>query len=93
MQGAIQRTLCASAAIRPGRYRLAMQLWIDPVGRVADAVALAPSDDPTRDGRVLASLRELRFDAAFHRFSPMTILLRPSVDGVDPCRGLSASEG
>ncbi|URL57060.1 hypothetical protein IM816_10350 [Luteibacter flocculans] len=87
VQEAIERALCARASTRPGHYRLAMQVWIDPAGQVADAVALTPSDDPTRDDRVLSTLRALHLDAAFHRFSPMTILLRPSLNGADPCRG------
>lgn len=93
VQGAIERALCAQAATRPGTFRLAMQLWIDPAGNVADIAALAPSDDPHRDDRVLAALRSVRVPADIHRFSPVTILLTPSGAGVDPCRGTRAWEG
>ena len=93
VQGAIERALCAHASTRPGAFRLAMQLWIDPAGGVADVAALAPSDDPQRDDRVLAALRSVRMPADIHRFSPVTVLLTPSSAGADPCRGARAWEG
>jgi hypothetical protein len=70
--------LCAEPTTRPGRYRLAMQLWADDEGRVTDAVALAPSDDAVRDGHVLARIRGTRLPAGQHD-RPVTLLLVPTV--------------
>jgi hypothetical protein len=93
VQGAIERALCAHDSTRPGSFRLAMQLWIDSAGSVADVAALAPSDDASRDDRVLAALRSVRVPAVLHRFSPVTILLTPSAANVDPCRRARSLEG
>jgi hypothetical protein len=93
IQAAIARALCARAATRPGSFRLAMQLWIDASGNVADAAALAPSGDPARDDRVLASVRSVRLPPRLARFSPVTILLVPSGAAADPCHGERAWEG
>ena len=93
LQSAIEHALCARAATRPGAFRLAMQLWIDPSGSVANAVALAPSDDPARDDKVLAAVRSIRVPSTLHRFSPVTVLLTPTAGRTDPCRESSAWEG
>lgn len=93
VQSAIERALCAQASTRPGTFRLAMQLWIDAAGSVADVAALAPSDDTQRDDRVVAALRSMRVPSDIHRFSPVTILLTPSASGIDPCRGTRTQEG
>jgi hypothetical protein len=93
LQSAIERALCARAATRPGTFRLAMQLWIDETGGVADAVALAPSGDPERDGKVLSAVRAARVPAALRRFSPVTVLLTPTRGPGDPCRTADRWEG
>lgn len=93
LQSAIERALCSRAATRPGAFRLAMQLWIDPAGSVANAVALAPSDDPARDDKVLSAVRTVRVPSTLHRFSPVTVLLTPTAGRSDPCRQSSAWEG
>jgi len=92
LQSAIERALCARAETRPGSFRLAMQLWIDPSGSVTEAAALAPSEDPMRDEAVLSAARKVRTAGALHRFSPVTVLLTPS-SGTDPCRATRGSEG
>jgi hypothetical protein len=93
LQAAIEHALCAHAATRPGTFRLAMQLWIDPAGSVANAVALAPSDDPARDDNVLSAVRGVRVPSTLHRFSPVTVLLTPTAGRRDPCREPGAWEG
>lgn len=78
VQRAIERALCAHRATRPGRYRLAMQLWTDEQGAVSRVFPLGPSDDPWRDGDVVAALRGKRLPGVTSRFSPVTVLIRPS---------------
>jgi hypothetical protein len=85
LQSAIEQVLCARAATRPGAFRLAMQLWIEPSGRVANVIALAPSDNATRDEQVRVALHTMRLPAALHRFSPVTVLLAPRPGRADPC--------
>lgn len=93
VQVAVEGALCANEDTRPGGFRLAMQLWIGNDGGVTDVAALAASDDPRRDDRVLATLRSLRLPADVHRSSPVTVLLTPSVDADDACRAHRAKEG
>lgn len=93
IQGTVAHALCADATTRPGSFRLAMQLWIDLSGHVADVAALAPSSDPARDDRVLATVRSIRLPSRLARFSPVTILLAPSSGSADPCHGAHAWEG
>ncbi|MEX1826955.1 STN domain-containing protein [Luteibacter sp. CQ10] len=78
VQRAIERALCAHRATRPGRYRLAMQLWTDGQGVVSDVSPLGVSDDPSRDGDVVAALRGKRLPGVTSRFSPVTVLIRPT---------------
>jgi hypothetical protein len=87
IQAAIEAALCAHAATRPGSFRLAMQVWIDAAGAITDASALAPSDDPQRDARVVAALRGVRLPPSTSRFSPVTVLLTPSTAGGYRCPG------
>jgi len=93
LQSAIERALCVRASTRPGSFRLAVQLWIDATGAVEKAVALAPSDRPARDDEVLAAIRTVRLPDAFHRFSPVTVLLAPSDGRSDPCGASREREG
>jgi hypothetical protein len=87
IQAAIEAALCAHVATRPGSFRLALQVWIDAAGAITEVSALAPSDDPRRDARVVAALRGLRLPASTYRFSPVTVLLTPSAPGVYRCAG------
>ena len=93
IQAAVERALCAHAATRPGEFRLAMQLWIDASGTIAGAAALAPSADPSRDARVLATVRSVTLPPRLSRFSPVTILLTTSRSPANVCRGARAVEG
>lgn len=93
VQVAVERALCAHEDTQPGGFRLAMQLWIGNDGGVTDVAALAASDDPRRDERVLAALRSLRLPVDVHRSSPVTVLLTPSVNADDACRAHHAREG
>jgi hypothetical protein len=93
IQAAIEAVLCAHASTRPGSFRLAMQVWIDAAGVIGDVAALAPSDDPQRDARVLATLRGVRLPASTSRFSPVTVLLTPSTSDSSRCGGSREREG
>jgi len=92
IQASIAQALCARQDTRPGGFRLALQLWIDGSGTVERASALAPSDDPARDRRVLAAVRSVRLPPRLSGMSPVTVLLVPSPASNDPCRGVRAGE-
>lgn len=78
LQRAVEKVLCVRRDTRPGSFRLALQIWIDANGGVADVVALAPSDDGARDARVLGAIRNARVPAHLSLASPFTVLLAPS---------------
>ncbi|UPG88441.1 STN domain-containing protein [Luteibacter aegosomaticola] len=78
LQQAVEKVLCTQRDTRPGSFRLALQIWIDANGAVAEVAALAPSDDAQRDGRVLAAIRRARVPARLAASSPFTVLLAPS---------------
>ncbi|WPG41438.1 secretin and TonB N-terminal domain-containing protein [Variovorax sp. EBFNA2] len=88
LQGAVTRVLCIAQPDAFGRYRLAIQLWIDPAGAVTEARLLEGSGVPARDATVLASLRSLGLDtpppAALPQ--PLTLLLTPRPDPARDCR-------
>lgn len=88
LQGAITRVLCIAQPNAFGRYRLALQLWIDPVGSVEDARLLEGSGIPQRDAAVLSSLRALQLDAPPPAAmpQPVTLLLTPRPDPARDCR-------
>lgn len=78
LQRAVEKVLCVRRDTRPGTFRLAMQIWIDANGGVADVLALAPSGDDARDARVVAAVRRARVPPRLAAGSPFTVLLAPS---------------
>jgi hypothetical protein len=52
VQNAVVRALCADPDIRPGGYRIAVQLWLAPTGIVSAANLLSSTGNPDRDRRV-----------------------------------------
>ncbi|GGF06543.1 hypothetical protein GCM10011611_10060 [Aliidongia dinghuensis] len=48
--------LCRELGTRPGSYRAAMRLWLDPSGTVSRADLLSSTGDPVRDRRLHETL-------------------------------------
>lgn len=93
LQASITRVLCIAQPDAFGRYRLGIQLWIDPVGDVSDARVLQGSGLAPRDAAVLASLRAMALDAPPPpgMAQPITILLTPRADPARDCRRYRAA--
>ena len=49
VQQAVRNALCRSPQTRPGSYRLAMQLWLNPDGQVERVHLLGSTGKTTRD--------------------------------------------
>lgn len=93
LQASITRVLCSAQPDAFGRYRLGIQLWIDPTGDVSDARVLQGSGLAPRDAAVLASLRAMALDAPPPpgMAQPVTILLTPRADPARDCRRYRAA--
>lgn len=72
LQKDVMRTLCRSAATRPGVYRAAVDLWVNPSGGVDRAELLSSTGDADRDKRIVAALD------ALHSIPPPSGLAQPT---------------
>ena len=54
LQASLVRSLCSSGQTHPGRYRLAMQLWLDASGAVTRTQLLSSTGDAARDTQIQA---------------------------------------
>jgi hypothetical protein len=78
IQRPIEVALCRSDKTRPGTYRLAMQMWIAPSGKVERTKLLTPMQGGRRDSEVLAELNKLLLDPPPPAMpQPITLLLLP----------------
>lgn len=92
IQRPIEAALCRSDDTRPGTYRLAMQIWIAPSGRVEKTRLLTPGDDHRRHDDVRRALSELMLDPPPQDMpQPITLLLLPQHAHASACASLSES--
>ncbi len=79
LQTTLERALCQSEQTRPGRYRLAMQLWLDESGRVQRTQLLGSTGTEARDAEIVAAIDSLAFGPAPASLKqPLTVLLQQS---------------
>lgn len=92
LQAAITGALCRAHPDMFGRYRTAIQLWVDPDGRVRQVRLLESSGMKERDVIVLRELRKLVIDVPPPpgRSLPVTVLLSPRPDPAADCRPFAA---
>lgn len=81
LQHSVMSALCAHPNTQPGSFRLALQLWIDPQGRIARVEALGNSGEPDRDHEVAAALDGIKVGLMRIPRNPVTILLLPTPHG------------
>jgi secretin/TonB-like protein len=86
LQRSVMGALCANAKTRPGSFRLALQLWLDPQGRISRVHALGGSGRPDRDHEVAATLQGTNVGLTRVPGNPVTILILPAqADGRSAC--------
>jgi hypothetical protein len=92
LQASIENGLCGSERTRPGRYRLALQLWIGVSGMVERVQLLDTVGSDTLDAEIVTTLRALPLDPPPVAMSqPVTLLLRPRpLDAPYVCPGEDA---
>lgn len=78
LQASLVSALCSSPSTQPGRYRLALQLWLDASGAVTRTNLLGSTGESARDAQIgqLASAMHLG-DVPSSVPQPVTILLLP----------------
>ncbi|MFZ4288168.1 STN domain-containing protein [Variovorax sp. HJSM1_2] len=88
LQAALTRAMCAAQPDTVGRYRAAVQLWIDGDGRVSKVRLLANTELGSRDAQLVALINGLRVGVAPPPAlaQPLTILLTPRPDPAAVCR-------
>ena len=77
LQVALLNALCADELTYPGRYRLALQLWLDAAGQVSRTRLLGSTTQPRRDQRIeqlAAALHVNEVPASLPQ--PITIVLQ-----------------
>jgi hypothetical protein len=79
IQRQIEAALCQSDKTRPGKYRLALQIWISSSGKVERTQLLNPTQGKgTRDPDVIQLMDQLRLDPPPAPMSqPITLLFLP----------------
>ena len=78
LQASLVRSLCSAERTHPGRYRLAMQLWLDATGAVTRTRLLSSTGNATRDAQIEAQAAGLVVgDMPAQTPQPITILLLP----------------
>lgn len=77
IQRSIESALCRFDETRPGAYRLALQVWIAPSGRIEQTRVLS-EDDPARAAAVSDALQRVTLDPPpLAMPQPLTMLLLP----------------
>ena len=91
VQNAVTRQLCQRQGRQFGRYRAALQLWIDSRGRVTTMRLLQSTGDTAIDATVTDALQRLRLDTAppADLPQPVTLLLTPRPNPDQDCAALA----
>jgi secretin/TonB-like protein/TonB-like protein len=84
IQTALRTALCDDNGVRPGAYRVAVRLWIDPEGSVLRYERLSSAGGPDLNDGIDRKLRNLRVGAPppTGLAQPTTIVILPQADGV-----------
>ncbi|GFZ88090.1 STN domain-containing protein [Dyella caseinilytica] len=93
IQHPIETALCQSDRTRPGTYRLAMQIWVAPSGKVERTQLLTSMRNTQRENEVRNALDSLTLDPPpVDMPQPITLLLLPGRPG-SACAGALPPQG
>lgn len=83
LQTGLRAALCAEADARPGRYRIALQFWIDPAGNVERFARLGSAGSAAVDAGIDRALRRMQVDAPppTGLAQPVTLVVVPQGPG------------
>ncbi|WP_076866836.1 TonB C-terminal domain-containing protein [Bradyrhizobium mercantei] len=93
VQERVREAFCRDSALRPGRYRIAVQFWIAPTGTVDQTRLLGKSGDARIDSAIETTLRGLKMKEVpppgISQPLTMVVAPRPSEQAQD-CAGIDA---
>jgi Secretin and TonB N terminus short domain len=88
LEDALAKALCRRPETEPGRYRLGVQLWIGPRGKVLASHLLDSTGDARRDVAIADTLAAIPVAAPPAALpQPVTIVLLPNSPGASACPG------
>ncbi|MBE1162422.1 STN domain-containing protein [Dyella acidiphila] len=95
IQQPIEAALCRSSNTRPGTYRLAVQLWIAPSGKVLRTRLLTRMQDTQRESEIRTALDQLTLAPPSPQMpQPVTLLLLPDRQlSAAACADAAATQG
>lgn len=79
VQSRIMAALCLKSETRPGAFRVALQLWIGPRGRIERPILLSSTGQADRDVAIADALIDLALETSppAGMPQPVTMVLRP----------------
>jgi hypothetical protein len=88
LEDALTKALCRRPETEPGRYRLGMQLWIGPGGKVLASHLLDSTGDERRDLAIADTAQAIPVASPPAELpQPVTIVLLPNSRGASACPG------
>lgn len=94
LQRALKNTLCAVQDLRPGTYRVVVQLWMDRAGTVSEVKLVGSTEDAMRDARLLTVLKNMRTAAVPSGVAqPLVVLLQGGRSPTQDCQGSMTHHG
>ncbi|WP_322516787.1 STN domain-containing protein [Rhodopseudomonas palustris] len=83
VQRAVEHALCADERTLPGRYRLALKLWVGPSGEVTRAKRLDTTGDRARDDALDAAISRISVGTSPPPLlaQPIAVIVSPSYTG------------
>ncbi|MDC7787010.1 TonB family protein [Rhodoplanes sp. TEM] len=86
-QSGLVAALCRDAATRQPGYRVVLQYWLDPAGRIVRLRVIGSSGDDARDRAVARVVTAARFDPPPAGMpQPVTVAVEPGRGGAAGCR-------
>ncbi|WP_244064212.1 TonB C-terminal domain-containing protein [Bradyrhizobium sp. Ce-3] len=93
VQERVRDAFCRETALRPGRYRIAVQFWIAPTGSIQQTRLLSKTGDARIDSAIETTLHGLRMKEVpppgISQPLTMVVAPRPS-DQTQDCAGIDA---
>jgi hypothetical protein len=78
IQTSMMKALCQRTETRPGRYHIALQYWIDPIGRLTRLKLIGSSQSAMRDAAIIKAVRGIALPPPGDMPQPVTMVIEPT---------------